>query len=242
MCCCSLSHDVQLFVTPWTAACQASLSFTSSWSLLRLISIELMMPSNHLVLYHPLLLLPSNFPSIRIFSNELALHIHKSAVDFLRQVLRPNFSRVFFPSTTIQKHQFCGAQLSLWLNPNIHTWLSKKTIALTEQTFVGKVMSLLFYTLSKSIIAFLPRSKHLLISWLQSLSAVILEPKKTVCNCFHFFLLCLPWNDGTGCHDLSFLNYVLSSSISWLLGTHQCLGQQPQPHTCRLNRSACFLK
>ena len=168
MCCCSLSHDVQLFVTPWTAACQASLSFTSSWSLLRLISIELMMPSNHLVLYHPLLLLPSNFPSIRIFSNELALHIHKSAVDFLRQVLRPNFSRVFFPSTTIQKHQFFGAQLSLWLNPNIHTWLSKKTIALTEQTFVGKVMSLLFYTLSKFIIAFLPRSKHLLISWLQS--------------------------------------------------------------------------
>ena len=126
MCCCSLSHDIQLFETLWTAACQASLSFTSSWSLLRLISIELMMPFNHLVLYHPLLLLPSNFPSIRIFSNELALHIHKSAADFLRQVLRPNFSRVFFPSTTIQKHQFFGAQLSLWFNSNIHMWLSKK--------------------------------------------------------------------------------------------------------------------
>ena len=73
-CCCSVSH-VQLFVTPWTAACQASLSFTISQSLLKLMSIESMMPSNHLILCCPLLLLPSVFPSIRIFSNELALHI-----------------------------------------------------------------------------------------------------------------------------------------------------------------------
>ena len=69
-----LSH-VQLFRTPWTAACQASLSFTISWSLLKLMSIESVMPSNHLVLCRPLLLLPSIFPSIRVFSNDLALHI-----------------------------------------------------------------------------------------------------------------------------------------------------------------------
>ena len=69
-----LSH-VQLFATPWTAACQASLSFTISWGLLKLLSIESVMPSNHLILCHPLLLLPSIFPSIRVFSNELAFHI-----------------------------------------------------------------------------------------------------------------------------------------------------------------------
>ena len=70
----SLSH-VQLFVTPWTAACQASLSITNSWNLLKLMSIESVMPSNHLILCHPLLLLPSIFPNIRVFSNESALHI-----------------------------------------------------------------------------------------------------------------------------------------------------------------------
>ena len=70
----SVSH-VQLFVTPWTAACQASLSTTNSWSLLKLMSIELVMPSNHLILCHPLLLLPSVFPSIRVFSNESVLCI-----------------------------------------------------------------------------------------------------------------------------------------------------------------------
>ena len=84
---------------------------------------------------------------------------------------------------------------------------SGKTIALTRQTFDGKVMSLLFNMLSRLVIAFLPRSKHLLISWLQSPSAVILEPKKIkVCHCFHCFPIYLPWSDGTGCHDLRFLN------------------------------------
>ena len=82
-----------------------------------------------------------------------------------------------------------------------------KTIALTRQTFVGKVMSLLFNILSRLVITFLPRSKHLLISWLQSLSAVILEPKKIkVSHCFHCFPSYLPWSDGTRCHDLSYLN------------------------------------
>ena len=77
--------------------------------------------------------------------------------------------------------------------------ITGKTIVLTRWTFVGKVMSLLFTTLSKLVIAFLPRSKHLLISWPQSQSAVILKPKKIVCHCFHYFPIYLPWSDGTGC-------------------------------------------
>jgi len=81
-------------------------------------------------------------------------------------------------NTTVQKHKFFSAQLSLWANSHIHTWLLEKTIALTRRTFVGKVMSLLFNILSRLVTAFLPRSKCLLISWLQSPSAVILEPPK----------------------------------------------------------------
>ena len=84
-----------------------------------------------------------------------------------------------------------------------------KTIALTRQTFVGKGMSLLFNMLSRLVIAFLPRSKHLLTSWLQSPYAVILEPQKSKCHCFHCFPIYLPWSDGTRCHDLSFLNVGL---------------------------------
>ena len=80
-------------------------------------------------------------------------------------------------------------------------------IALTRRTFVGKVMSLLLNMLSRLVITFFARSKHLLISWLQSPSAVILEPPKNkVCHCFHCFPIYLPWSDGTGCHKLSFLN------------------------------------
>ena len=81
-----------------------------------------------------------------------------------------------------------------------------KTIALSRWTFVGKVMSLPFNMLSRLVIAFLPRSKHLLISWLQSPSSVILEPKKIFSHYFHCFPIYLPWSAGTGCHNLSFLN------------------------------------
>ena len=88
--------------------------------------------------------------------------------------------------------------------------ITRKTIALTKWTFVGKVMSLLFNILSRLVITFLPRSKRLLISWLQSPSAVILEPKIKVSHCFHCFPIHLTWSYGTDCHDLSFLNAVLS--------------------------------
>ena len=91
--------------------------------------------------------------------------------------------------------------------------ITGKIIALTRWTFVGKAMSLLFNMLSRLVIAFLPRSKHLLISWLQSLSAVILEPPKIVCHCFHCFFIFLPWSDGTRCHDLSFLNVEFKANF-----------------------------
>ena len=115
-----------------------------------------------------------------------------------------------------------NSALSFLYSPNftsIHDYW--KAIACTRLTFVGKVMSLLFNMLSRFAIAFLPRSKCLLISWLQSPSAVILKPSKNkVCHCFHCFPIYLPWSDGTGCHDLTFLNvefkptFSLSSSLS----------------------------
>ena len=141
----SLSR-VQLFATPWTAACQASLSITSSRSLLKLMSIQLVMPSSHLILFHPLLLLPSIFLSIRVFSNELVLTIGWSKywsfsfsispsndysglisfwIDFFGLLLFRGLSRVF-SNTTVWKHQFFGAQPSLWSNSHIHTWLLEK--------------------------------------------------------------------------------------------------------------------
>ena len=121
----------------------------------------------------------------------------------LISLLSKGLSRVF-SNTTVQKHQFFSAQLSLWSQLS-HTYMTTgKTIALTRWTFVGKVMSLLFNMLSKLVIAFLPRSKCLLISWLQLPSAVTLEPKKIVFHCFHCFPIYLLWCDGIRCHDLNF--------------------------------------
>ena len=138
----SLSH-VRLFATPWTAECQASLSITNSWSLPKLMSIELVMPSNHLILCRPFLLLPSIFPSIRVFSNESALHIswpkywsfsfnigpsneHPGLIsfrmDWVDLLESKGLSRVF-SNTTVQKHQFFGTQLSLQSNSHTHIWL-----------------------------------------------------------------------------------------------------------------------
>ena len=110
-----------------------------------------------------------------------------------------------FSSTTVQKHQFFGAQPSL--SYHSHTQLFGKTIALTRWTSVGKVMSLLFNVLSRFVIAFHPRSKHLLISWLQSLFTVILEPKKKAFHCFH----CFP----SICHEVRRLRAVIL--VSWML-------------------------
>ena len=191
-----LFSPVQLFATPWTASCQASLSFTISQRLLKLMSIELMMPSNHPIPYHPLLLLPSIFPSIRVFlmsrlfsSNDqnigasaLILQMNIKGgfpleLTGLISMLSKGLSRLFF-STIVWKHQFFSTQPFLWSNSHIHTWLLDKTMALTIWTFVGKVMSLLFNMLTRFVIAFLPRSKHFLISWLQSLFTEFWSPRK----------------------------------------------------------------
>jgi len=221
-----LSH-VQLFVTPWTAARQASLSITNSQSSLKLMSTESVMPSNHLILCHPLLLLPSIFPSIWVFSNESVICItwpkywsfslnispfnEYSGLISLRMdwldllavqgTLKSLLQHHSSKASILQHSAFIIVQLS-------HPYKTTgKTIVLIRQTFVGKVMSLLFNMLSRLVITFLLRSKCLLISWLQSPSAVILEPKKIkVSHCFHCFHICLLSSDGTRCHDFSFLN------------------------------------
>ena len=166
-----VSSVARLFEIPWTAAHQPSLSITDSQSLLKLMSIELVMPSNHLILCHPLLLLPSNFPSIRIFSNESVLHI--------RWPKYWSFSFSISPS-----NEYSGL-ISFRMD-----WMDLFAVQ-------GTLKSLLQHhgnMLSKLVIAFLPRSKYHLISWLQSLSAVILEPlpKNKICHCFHCFLIYLP--------------------------------------------------
>ena len=170
-------------------------------------SIELVMPSNHLILCCPLLLLPSIFPSIRVFSDESVLCIRwpkywsfsfnispsneysgliSLRMDWLdllavqgtlKSLLQYHSSK----ASILQHSAFFTVQLS---QPYLTTG---KTIALTRQNFVGKVTSLLFNMLSMLVIAFLPRSKHLLISWLQSPSAVILEPKKISLSLFPLF-------------------------------------------------------
>ena len=178
-------------MTPWTAACQAALSRR----LFKLMSIVSVMPSNHLILCHPLLL-PSIPPNIRAFSNESALRIrwpkywsfsfnispsseNPGLISFrmdwldllavqgnLKSFLQHHSSK----ASILQCSAFFIVQLS-------HPYMTTgKTIALTRQNFVGKIMSLLFNMLSRLVITFLPRNKRLLISWLQSPPAVILEP------------------------------------------------------------------
>ena len=214
-------------MTPWIAACQASRPITNSWSLLKLMSIESVMPSNNLLLCCPLLLLPSIFPSIRVFLNESVLAIRwprywsfsfsispsnecSGLISFrmdwldllavqgtLKNLLRHHSSK----ASSLRHSAFFIVRLS-------HPYMTTgETIALTRWTFVGKVMSLLFNMLSRLVITFLPRSKRLLISWLQSLSAVILEPPKiksvivsTVSPSICHEVM------GPDAHDLSFLN------------------------------------
>ena len=165
---------------------------------LRLTPIESVMPSSHLILCRPLLLLPLIPPSIRSFPmsqlftwggqstgvSALASFLPKKSQSWSPSewtgcfsLQSKGLSRVF-SSTTVQKHQFFGAQPSFTVQLSNPYMTTGKTIALTRRTFVGKVMSLLLKMLSRLVITFLPRSKHLLISWLQSPSAVILEPPK----------------------------------------------------------------
>ena len=173
----SLSH-VQLFATPW--ARQASLSITNFWNLLRLMSIKSVMPSNHLILCHPLLLLPSIFPSIRVFSNESVLCIRwprywsfsfsiSPSKEYSRLIsFRIDWFDLLAVQGTQESLQYHSSKASiLWRSAFFMVQFSHpnltpgKIIALTRQTFYRKVPSLLFNMLSRFVIAFLPRSKHL---------------------------------------------------------------------------------
>ena len=184
--CCSVAQSCPTLCEPWTAALQASLPFTISGSLLKLMSIESVMPPNHLILSHPFLFLSSIFPSKRIFSNESALCIrwqkHQSfsispsneysglisfRIDWFDQgALNSLLQHHSWKASILQHSAFFMVQPS---HPYVTTG---ETIALAICTFVGRVMSLLYNMLSSFVTAFLPRSKCLLISWLQSPSAV----------------------------------------------------------------------
>ena len=203
---------VRLFVTPWTAARQASLSITNSRSLPKLMSIESVMPSNHLIPCCPLLLLPSIFPSIRVFSNGKAHCIrwpkywsfsfninptkgHSGLISFrmdwldllaVQRTLKSLLQHHSSKATILWCSAFFTVQHS---HPHMTTG---KTTALTRQMIVGKVMSLLFNMLSRLVMNFLPRSKYLFLSWLQSPSAMILEPPQNkICHYFHYFSIYL---------------------------------------------------
>ena len=224
-CCCQLLSCVWLFETPWAAAHQASLSFTVSWSLLRLMSIESMMPFNHLILCCPLFLPSPVLLSIRVFSNESAPHIkwpkywsfsispsseYSGLISFsiywfnllavqrnLKSLLQHHSSK----ASILQHSAFFMVQLSHLYGPTLTSISTGKTIALTRQTFVGKGMSLLFNMLFKEQASF---------NFMQSPSAVIFGAQKNeVWHCFHCFPIYFPWSDGTGCQDLSFLNVKL---------------------------------
>ena len=200
----SCSH-VWLFVTTCTAAHQASLSTANFQSLRKLMSIKLVVSPNCLVLCPPLLLLPSIFPSIRVFpvSQFFASGRQSIGVSASASVLPMNI-QVWFPlgftgwislqfkglSRVSPTPQFNSLALSFLYGPiftSTHNYWKKHSF-----NFLGKVMSLLFNMLSRFVIAFLPRSKYLLISWLQSTSAVILEPKKIVCHCLNYFPVYFP--------------------------------------------------
>ena len=207
---------VWLFETPCTARHQFSLSIYNPWGSLKLMSIESVMPSNCLTLCHPLFLLPSLFPSIRAFSNESILHIRwpkywsfsfnnspsneysgliSFRIDWLDLLAVQGTLRIFFPTPQFNS---INSALSFLYSPTLPSiydnWRNHSS---TRWTFVVKVMFLLFNKLSKLIIAFLPRSKHLLISWVQSPSAVTLEPPQNSLSLFPLLphLFAMKWWD-----------------------------------------------
>ena len=225
----SVAQLCPILCNPWIAACQASLSITNSQSLPKLMNIESVMPSSHLILCHPLLLLPPIPPSIRVFCNESTLRMrwakywsfsfsispfneHPRLISFrmdwldllavqgtLKSLLQHHSSK----ASILRCSAFFTVQIS-------HPYMTTgKTIALTRWTFVGEVMSLLFNMLSRLVITFLPRSKRLLISWVQSPCSDFGVQKNKVWHCFHCFPIYLPRSDGTRYHDLRFLNVEL---------------------------------
>ena len=217
----SHSRHVWLFVTPWTAARQASLSMNNSQSPPKPMSTESVMHPIISSSVVPLSSCPQSFPESGSFpmsqlfqSGGQSIGVSASAsvlpmntqdwspfrIDWLdllavQGTLKSLLQHHSSKAPSLMHSAFYTVQLS---HPPVTTG---KTIALIRRTFVGKVMSLLFNMLSRLVITFLSRSKRLLISWLQSPSAVILEPRKIVSHCFHCFPIYLPWSDGTRCHE-----------------------------------------
>ena len=188
-----------------------------------------MIPSNHLILCRSLLLLPSILPSIRVFSNESALQIrwskywsfsfnmspsneHPGLISFRMDWLdllkvQGTLKSLFQHHSSKASILLCSAFFTVQLS---HPYMTNgKTTALTRWTFVDKIMSLLFNMLSRLVITFLPRSKCLLISGCSHHLQWFWSPQNKVWHCFHCFPIYFPWSDGTGCHDLSFLNVEL---------------------------------
>ena len=203
-------QSLWLIVTAWTAVCQASLSSTNSWSLPKFISIESVMPSNHLILSHPLLLLPSIIPSIRVFSKESVLHLRWPKIWTFRCNISPyneysglisfrmDWLDLLADQGTLKSLlQHHSSKASILWHPAFfivqfsHPYMTTgKTEALTKRTFVGKAMSLLFNMLSRLVITFLPRS----FSSFNFMAAVTIcshfgAQEKKVCHCFHCFLI-----------------------------------------------------
>ena len=233
---------VRFFATPWTAARQASLSITISQRLLKFMSIKLVMASNHPILCHPLLLSPSIFPSIRVFSNESVLHSrwpkywsfsfsispsneHSGLISFkidwfdllavqgtLKSLLQYHSSK----ASILQCSAFFIVQFS-------HPYMTTgKTIALTRWIFVGKIPSLLFNMLSRLVIAFLPRSKCLNFMAAITICSDFGAPQNKVSLCFHCFPIYLPWSDGIDAMILVF--WILSfktNFFTFLFHFHQ---------------------
>ena len=222
----SLSR-VQLFATPWTAARQASLSITtprvypnscasSQWCHPAISSSGV--PFSSCLQSFPA---SGSFQMGQLFASggqTIGVSASTSVLSMNTQDWSPlgwtgwtslqskGLSRVF-SNTTVQKHQFFGAQLSSQSNSHIHTWLLEKTVALTRWIFVGKLMSLLFNMLSRLVITFFPKKQ----ASFNLMSAVPIcrdfrAPNNKVCHCFYSFPIYLPWSDGLRFRDLSFLN------------------------------------
>ena len=230
-----LLSRVWVFVTPWAAARQASLSITNSWSLLKLMSIASAKPSSHLILCHPLLLLPSIFPSIRVFPKESVLCIrwpeywsfsfsislsyeYSGLISFRMDWL--NLLAVQGTLKSLFQHYDSKASM-LWCSAFFMVQLSHpymttgKTIALIRWTFIGKMMSLLFNMLSRFVIAFSSKEQ----ASFNFMAAVTIcsdfeAQENKVSHCFHCFFISLPWSDGTRGHDLSFLNVEFKPAFS----------------------------
>ena len=245
-------------------------------------SVQSVMPSNHLILWHPCLLLPSIFLSITVFSNKSVLHIRWPkywSFSFSISPSNESSGLISFRIDWVALHAVQGTLKSLLQHHSskesilwrsaffmvqlLHPYMTTgKTITLTGWTYVGKVMSLFFNMLSRWVIAFLPRSEYLLISWLQSLSAVILEPRKIKCHCFYcfpsichevmgpdamiFIFWMLSFNIFTFYHFYSPLSLSSGGSLVLLCFLHKggviCISEVIDISPSNLDSSLCFIQ